>query len=106
MEFKYQFTQSALQDFREILRYISTDLSNPIAAKNLGKKIFEKIDMVRDFPDSGVRVDNEFLSDKSVRKALVGNYIIYYKASYEEKMIYVVRIVYGKRNLDEILKSI
>ena len=49
MEFKYQFTQSAFQDFREILRYISTDLSNPIAAQNLGKKIFEKIDMVRDF---------------------------------------------------------
>jgi len=41
-----------------------------------------------------------------VRKLLVDNYIIYYKAHYDEKIISIVRIVYGKRNLDEILRTI
>ena len=104
-KYSYRFTEKAEQDFDEILQYISVDLVNPAAAQNLGRKIFEQIGMVRAFPNSGTLVDNEFLSDKSVRKLSVDNYIIYYKAHYDEKMISVIRIVYGKRNLDEILKS-
>ena len=62
------------------------------------------IDMVRTFPESGAPVDNEFLADKTIRKLSVDNYVIYYKTYYEEKAISIIRIVYGKRNLDEILK--
>jgi plasmid stabilization system protein ParE len=62
--------------------------------------------MVRVFPESGAPVDNEFLADKTVRKLSVDNYVIYYKAHYEEKVISIIRIVYAKRNLDEILKTV
>ena len=103
--FSYRFTEKAEQDLDEILRYISVDLVNPTAAQNLGRKVFEKIDMVRVYPESGAPVDNEFLADKTVRKLSVDNYVIYYKAHYEEKIISIIRIVYGKRNLDEILKT-
>ncbi len=103
--FSYRFTEKAEQDLDEILRYISVDLVNPTAAQNLGRKVFEKIDMVRTFPESGAPVDNEFLADKTVRKLSVDNYVIYYKAYYEENVISIIRIVYGKRNLDEILKT-
>ncbi len=102
-KYSYRFTNKAVQDLDDILHYISVDLANPIAAQNLGKMIFEKIDTVRSFPESGAPIDNEFLTDKEVRKLLVDNYIIYYKAHHEEKMLTVIRIVYGKRNLDEIL---
>lgn len=61
--------------------------------------------MIRMFSDSGAPVDNEFLADKTVRKLSVDNYVIYYKTYYEEKVISIIRIVYGKRNLDEILKT-
>ena len=107
MEYKYsyRFTEKAEQDFDEILRYISVDLANTTAARNLGKKMFEQIDMVRAFPDSGTPVDNEFLLDKAVRQLSVDNYIIYYKTHYDEKAISIIRIVYGKRNLDEILMT-
>ena len=105
-KYSYSFTEKAEQDFDEILRYISFDLANPIAAQNLGRKIFEKIDIVRSFPESCAIVENEFLSDKTVRKLLVDNYIIYYKANHDEKIITIIRIVYGKRNLDEIIKTI
>lgn len=106
MEFKYSycFTEKAARDFDEILHYISVDLANPAAAQNFGRKLFEQLDMVRTFPDAGAIADNEFLSDKSLRKLSVDNYIIYYKAQHNEKSISVIRIIYGKRNLDEILK--
>lgn len=104
-KYSYRFTKKAEQDLDEILDYISVDLVNPAAAQNLGRKIFEKIDMIRMFSDSGAPVDNEFLADKTVRKLSVDNYVIYYKTYYEEKAISIIRIVYGKRNLDEILKT-
>ena len=45
-KYSYNFTEKAEQDFDEILRYISFDLANPIAAQNLGRQIFEKFDEV------------------------------------------------------------
>ncbi len=104
-KYSYRFTEKAEQDFDEILRYISIDLVNPTAAQNLGRKIFEKIDMVRVFPDSGAPVDNEFLADKTIRKLSVDNYVVYYKVHYDEKVISIIRIIFGKRNLEEILKT-
>ena len=84
-KYSYRFTKKAEQDLDEILNYISVDLVNPAAAQNLGRKIFEKIDMIRMFSDSGAPVDNEFLSDKTVRKLSVDNYVIYYKTYYEDE---------------------
>lgn len=105
-EYSYRFTEKAEQDFDDILQYISVDLANPAAARSLGKKIFEKLDTIRVFPDSNAYVDNEFLSDKTIRKLIIDNYVIYYKVHYKEKLISIIRIVYGKRKLDDILKTI
>lgn len=105
-DYSYRFTEKAETDLTEILRYITDDLCNPGAAKELGGKIFESIDTVRNFPLSGLPVENLFLADKTIRRLLVDNYIVYYKAADSEKTIYIIRIVYGKRNLDEIYREI
>lgn len=39
-------------------------------------------------------------------KKLVENYIMYYLPDAGEKIIYILRIVYGKRNMDVILKKL
>ena len=103
--YSYQFTEKAEQDLDEILHYISVDLANPVAAQNLGRKIFEKIETVRFSPEVGSLVINDFLLDKTVRKIIVDNYIFYYKVKADAKIIVIIRIVYSKRNLDEILKT-
>ena len=105
-KYSYRFTRKAEKDLDDILQYISIELANPLAAQKLGRNIFEKIDTICIFPETGAPVDNEFLADKLVRKLPVDNYILYYKTDYDEKVIFVLRIVYGKRNLDEVLKKI
>lgn len=105
-EYSYRFTQKAEQDLDEILHYIAIDLDNSIAAKKLLETVFRKIDTVRCFPESGSLVENEFLADKAVRKQIADQYVIYYKILHDEKMVCVIRIVYGRRNLDEILREI
>lgn len=91
-EYGYRFTRQAETDLSGILQYISEDLSNPSAATALGRKVFASIDDIRQFPQS--------------RRILIDNYILYYKAIDAEKIIYIVRIVYAKRNLDEICREL
>ena len=105
--YSYRFTSKAEQDLDEILHYITYTLCSPLSAKNLSKKIFEHINTVRMFPESGAIVENEFLTVAvTVRKIIVDNYIVYYTVSKQDNAIIIIRIVYGKRNLDEIMRSI
>lgn len=108
MESKYQYrlSQKAEADLDGIVSYIAVELSNPQAASDSADKLGKVIDEIRSFPESGSYVNNEFLSNTEIRKKLIGSYIMYYLPVKEEKMIYVVRIVYGKRNMEEILREL
>ncbi|WP_353885856.1 type II toxin-antitoxin system RelE/ParE family toxin [uncultured Holdemanella sp.] len=81
---------------------MTVDLANPQAASDFVDKLQDIIEEARAFPESCSLVDNEFLYIKK----LVGNYIMYYLLDIGENIIYILRIVYGKRNLDEILKKL
>lgn len=58
------------------------------------------------FPESGTVVTNDFLPDVGLRKKLIGNYVLYYLADCQKEIIFIVRIVYGRRNMDEILRKL
>ena len=57
-------------------------------------------------PKIGSIVKNEFLPNKEIRKSLVGNFVLYYLPDIKEKRIYVLRLLYGRRNLDELVREI
>lgn len=105
-KFGYQLTKKAESDLNGIVSYIVVDLANPHAASDFLDKLQDSIKEARAFPESGSLVDNEFLQVENVRKKLIGNYIMYYLPDTGEKLIYILRIVYGKRNMDEILKKL
>ena len=90
--FQYRFSKKAEADMDEILSYNSIELSNP--------------DSICAIPKIGRLVENEFLPDREVRKSLVGNYILYYLPDTREKIIYILRILYGRRSLDELVREI
>lgn len=75
-------------------------------ASDFVDKLQDNIEETRAFPESGSLVHNEFLQVENVRRKLVGNYIMYYLPDMGEKIIYILRIVYGKRNIDAILKKL
>ena len=105
-KFGYRLTKRAESDLDGIVSYITVDLANPQAASDFVDKLQDTIEEARAFPESGSLVHNEFLQIENVRKKLVGNYIMYYLPDIGENIIYILRIVYGKRNLDEILKKL
>ena len=105
-KFRYRLSHLAKTDLDDIVSYIAVELANPQAATKFSDSLERTIDEVCTFPESGSPVNNEFLSNKEVRKKFVGNYIIYYVPVPNEKLIYVIRIVYGKRNMDNIFREL
>lgn len=102
----WQLTQKADADLDDIVSYIAVELSNPKAASDFVDKLQGAIEEVCGFPESGSIVVNEFVPNMQIRKKPVGNYMIYYLPDSTEKMIFILRIVYGRRNMDEILRQI
>lgn len=102
----YRLTEKANADLDEIVGYISIELANPKAASDFVDRLQQVIDKIREFPESSPLVSNEYLTKPNVRKQNVNNYIMYYLPDNDSKTIYVLRIVYGKRNMDEILNEI
>ena len=51
------------------------------------------------FPESGKLVFDEYLPGIHVRRKIVGKYILFYQILKEEKVIRILRIVYGRRDM-------
>ena len=105
-KYQYPFTKKAEADLDEILSYISVALSNPDAASSFLKDFLAVLASICSVPKIGRMVENEFLPNKEIRKSLVGNYVLYYLPDIKEKRIYVLRLLYGRRNLDELVREI
>ncbi len=105
-KWEYQLTQKAADDLDGIISYIALELCNPKAASDFMDQLQAAIDEARSFPESGASVVNDYLANTNVRKKPVGNYILYYLPDAVKQMIFVLRIVYGRRNMDEILRKL
>ena len=66
--------------------------------------MIDSIKIICDYPQSGMLLDNSTIKEDSIRKVFVGQYIAYYK--FVEKEVYILRVVYGKSALDEIIKKL
>ena len=91
----------AQQDLDKIFKYIYVDLANPHAAFDLIKELRESCEMLRYFPESCPLVNNEYVKDKTLRKLLVKNYIVFYRIRGYE--IQIVRVLYGMSNYQSLL---
>ena len=101
MAYNYKITEPAEKDLDEILNYIAIILLNPTAAKSFYLKLSNSIENICEFPEGGAKLDNGLFVDDAVRKVIIDNYLLHYKI--QDEMIYILRIIYGKRNLAEII---
>lgn len=102
----YRMTQKAGADLDDIVGYLTVELSNPTDASDFVYKLQDSIEKIRLFPESNPLVVNDFMPDTKVRKKSVGNYIVYYLPDDAEKMIFILRIIHSRRNMDEILREL
>mgnify|MGYP003309412738 CR=1 FL=1 len=103
---KYNLIISPLakKDLNSIYDYVWLDLYSKISASKLINDFYKAFDTISYFPKSFPVIDNEFLSSEILRKVVVRNYIILYY--FENDTITIVRIVYGARDYENIVKKI
>ena len=105
-EYRYSFSLEAANDLEKTLRYMRDELDNAAAARSFIAKLEAVISNIRSFPFSGVLVDNPLVKRQDVRKAFVGNYILYYLPDAHKRTVYVLRLVYGHRDRNRIEKEL
>lgn len=94
----YFFSQLAVKDLNEICEFIGQ--TNIKAASKLFDTIREKCKLVSSFPNMG-KDYSEILSN--LRGFIVDDYIVFYYPL--ENGIEIVRVVYGKRDLNAVFEE-
>ena len=82
---------------RTIWRYIAAE--DPSAADRLLRRINQKLQILRGFPDIGSRRDD---IRPGFRMLVEGNYLMLYEHSSERDTVTVVVVVDGRRELAEL----
>ena len=93
MEFRLDWTESALQDLKSICDYIAID--NQDAARRVGAEIIERAEILQHFPDLGPFYPRK--TGNRYREIVFSHYRILYKTNKNKKMVQIVRIWHGTR---------
>lgn len=104
--YQYQLTQRAADDLEGIVDYLVQERASPSAAARFLDALERAIQEACSFPESGAKVLNDYLPDTSVRKKVVHNHVLYYLPDSQAQVIQVLRIVYGRRDMNEIFKQL
>lgn len=103
-KFTFRLTHLAQQDIELIIKYITEDLANQPAAIHFKNKletaIQEACHFLKVIYPSIITFFLTYLAEK-----IIGNYIMYYYPDTSANIIYIVRIIYAKKNLTEILQA-
>lgn len=105
-EYGHRFTRKAASDVTGIVDYLAGELENPSAAAAFKKKLQGCMETLRQFPQSGSFVRNAYLPAWNVRWKPVGRYLLLYRVNGDEQMIEVLRVVYGKQNMEDVVQNL
>lgn len=104
MEYKIIFSMKSKEDFVKISNYIRDTLSSPITAKEQSNRILSAIYSLKEFPMRFRLYENNEKKIQGLRVLPVDNYLIFYIPNEENNQVKIIRILYGKRNIENNLK--
>ena len=98
---KVQYSQAAKRDLEEIGDYIAMELNSTMAALNMVNRIQDAIDKLEYAPHIGSPLSTRYEDVGDYRYLVCKNYLVFYRE--QCNVIYVDRILYGKRDYLKIL---
>jgi len=102
-KYRVDVSEPAENDLRDIVRYISSQLSAPMTALKMMDTIEEAIADLADMPHSCPPVTDERLASMGYRKLIIKNYIAFFTIDEKAKVVDVERILYKRRDWLHIL---
>ena len=105
MKYKVVYTAGAKRDLRNIFRYISEELLAPENAAGQTERIMTAIRKLDTMPNRNRFYEEEPWHSRGLRFFPVDNYLVFYKTDDETETVYVVRIMYGGRDVHKQLSQ-
>ncbi|MCL2053564.1 MAG: type II toxin-antitoxin system RelE/ParE family toxin [Oscillospiraceae bacterium] len=102
-KFNVNLSEFAENELRDIARYISNQLNAPRAALDLIQLIKLKTASLETMAMAYPLVRDERLATLGYRSVTVKNYTLFYIADEEAKQVDIVRILWSRRNWQNIL---
>lgn len=98
--YKVVYTREAEKDLINIYRYIAINLEAAETAKKQADRIINAIRSLDKMPLRHKLYQNEPWHSRGLRVLPVDNYLVFYTVIEKGKMVAIVRIMYGRRNID------
>jgi len=103
MIYKVRLTEKAKRDLRGIYEHIAFSLLEPGIAKNIEQRIVTGLKSLKNMPLRYPLYQEEPWKSRGLRRINIGNYSGFYLVT--EKTVQIIRIVYGGRDITNILKE-
>ena len=100
-----EFLPIAKKDMDDIIYYISNNLNNQTAAKKLINSFIEGANSILTFPFGLPAYKTTKKLQQEYRSIKIKNFLMFYTVNEKEKIITIVRIIYQKMDIDNILKN-
>ena len=94
------WTEPAISDLEEIAEYIALDTAD--AASNLVQRVFESVDRLRQFPESG-NPPSELPRKSRYREIIVGPCRVFYRA--EKSKVFILYVMRSEKELRRYILS-
>lgn len=104
MSYQVSFTSEATDDLRNIYRYIAFELLAPQNAKQQIYRLERATASLATFPERYKVLEDKVWKSRDLRAMPCDNFLIFYVVNLKEEVVIIVRILYGKRNFDVLLK--
>ena len=104
-KYKVIIEEPAMQDFRDILKYITEVLIEPQIAKRLIKRIRKEVAELNRMPERHPLYDSEPWRSLGVRRLNIGNFAAFYIVVKDNLTVSVLSIIYGGRDIDNVLEK-
>lgn len=105
MEYSLFLTEQAKSDLAEIYSYISVELKSKKNAENVIDALYQAMKGLSLMPSRYHQFPNEPWFSEGVRYFTVRNYSIFYTVDENNLSVSIVHVIYGKRNLPQVLSN-
>ncbi len=102
-KYRVDVSELAENDLRDIVQYISSQLSAPISALKMMELLEEAMAGLSEMPHRCPVVTDERLVQMGYRRLTVKNYVVFFSIDEKNQLVDVERILYGRRDWLRIL---
>ena len=100
MSYEVTLTPEANRDLREIYRYIAVGLQSVQNASGLLDRLEESILRLDEMPERFRVYEREPWRSRNLRVMPVDHYLVFYIPDNQLKTVTVIRVMYGRRDID------